>query len=195
VKTHREITVPARLWEPLGQLAAALGTDREALVSQALHAFLRFHGALPPAEGVEGPPIPPPPAPPTAVTGPSEPPREAVARRVLDTALDLERAILSGPGLAAAPATLWLHGERGPLARVEKDRFVIGRGRHCDLVIDSAKVSREHAVIRREADGWWIEDLGSSNGTWHRQARVDRRRIADGDVYAICAERIRCVLT
>jgi len=78
---------------------------------------------------------------------------------------------------------------------VEGDRFVIGRGRHCDLVIDSAKVSREHAIIRREVDGWWIEDLGSSNGTWFQQARVDRRRIADGDEYAICAERIRCALS
>jgi len=182
--------VPDRLWEPLGRLAATLGTDREALVSQALHAFLRFHGALP-GEGAAEPAT-------TAPAGaPAQPeqPREAVARRVLDTARDLERAITPGPGVAAAPAVLWIHGERGPLARVDRDRFVIGRGRHCDLVIDSAKVSREHAVIRREVDGWWIEDLGSSNGTWFRQSRVDRRRIADGDEYAICAERLRCVLS
>ena len=186
MKTLREIAVPEHLWEPLGRLAAALGTDREALVGQAVHAFLRFHGALPPAEAEAGTP---------ATTAAPDPPREAVARRVLDTARDLERAISPGPGGAAAPATLVLEGEHGALARVEKDRFVIGRGRHCDLVIDSAKVSREHAVIRREVDGWWIEDLGSSNGTWYRQSRVDRRRIADGDEYAICAERIRCVLS
>jgi len=78
---------------------------------------------------------------------------------------------------------------------VRGDRFLIGRGRHCDLVLDSAKVSREHAVIRREGDGWWIEDLGSSNGTWLGKARVERRRIADGDEYAICAEKLRCVLS
>lgn len=188
MKSVRQITVPDRLWEPLGRLAAALGTDREALVQQALHALLRFHGALP-AEQEAAP----------------EPPREAVARRVLDTARDLERAIAPGPpaaratlpgaGPAAARATLWIHGERGPLARVDGERFLIGRGRHCDLVIDSAKVSREHAIIRREEDGWWIEDLGSSNGTWHHQARIDRRRIADGDEYFICAEKLRCVLS
>jgi pSer/pThr/pTyr-binding forkhead associated (FHA) protein len=187
VRTVREIAVPDRLWELLGRLAATLGTDRDALVVQALHAFLSFHGALPPPEAGEA-------APAGSARAP-EPPREAVTRRVLDTARDLERAITPGEDEAAAPATLWLHGERGPLARVDRDRFVIGRGRHCDLVIDSAKVSREHAVIRREVDGWWIEDLGSSNGTWYRQARVGRRRIADGDEYAICAERIRCVLS
>lgn len=180
----RQIAVPDRLWEPLGRLAEALGTDREALVVQALHALLSFHGALPPGGAEEGPP------------------RQAVARQVLDTARDLERAIAPGAAPATVPGeprpaagALWLYGDHGPVARVEQDRFLIGRGRHCDLVIDSAKVSREHAVIRREADGWWIEDLGSSNGTWHRQARIDRRRIADGDEYFVCAERLRCVLS
>jgi len=77
---------------------------------------------------------------------------------------------------------------------VERDRFLIGRGRHCDLVIESAKVSREHAVIRREGDAWWIEDLGSSNGTWFERARIDRRRIKDGDEFLVCSDRIRCRL-
>ena len=86
-------------------------------------------------------------------------------------------------------------GEAGLLATVTGDRFVMGRGRHCDLVLGSSKVSREHAVIHREPDGWWIEDLGSSNGTWFRRARVDRRRIEDGDEYLICAEKIRCLLS
>ncbi len=181
VRNARQLAIPDRLWEPLGRLATALGTDREALVQQAVHALLRFHGALPGPEAGDTSP---------------EPPREVVSRRVLDTAHDLERAISPPPAPApAAPATLWLHGERGPLAQVTGERFLIGRGRHCDLIIDSAKVSREHAVIRKEVDGWWIEDLGSSNGTWHRQARVDRRRIEDGDEYAICADRIRCVLS
>jgi hypothetical protein len=181
VKSIREIEVPERLWASLGALAQTLGTDRQALVQQALHAFLRFHGALP-SEGPAGGSAPAPSA-------------DAVTRRVLDTARELERAITPGGGTAAAARMLTLHGEHGPLARVERDRFVIGRGRHCDLVIDSAKVSREHAVIRREVDGWWIEDLGSSNGTWIDRSRVDRRRIADGDEYFICAERIRCVLS
>jgi len=181
VKNLRQIAVPDRLWERLGRLAAELGTDREALVQQALHALLRFHGALPAEAGDTVP----------------EQPREDVARRVLDTALDLERAIAQGGAgrPSAATSTLWIHGERGPLAKVEGERFVIGRGRHCDLVIDSAKVSREHAIIRREEDGWWIEDLGSSNGTWYHQARIDRRRIVDGDEYFVCAERLRCVLS
>ena len=50
------------------------------------------------------------------------------------------------------------------------------------------------AAIFRDGSSWFIEDLGSSNGTWHRRERIDRRRIADGDEFFVCSEKIRCVL-
>jgi predicted transcriptional regulator len=173
-RSIRELQIPDELWGPLGELAERTGSDPDALVRQALHAFLRFHGALaeetaPAAGGA----------------------RAARTRRVLDTASELERAI---PASRKLPM-LRLVGEAGPLATVTGERFLVGRGRHCDLVIDSAKVSREHAAIQREPDGWWIEDLGSSNGTWFQRARVGRRRIEHGDEYLICAEKIRCLLS
>ena len=74
---------------------------------------------------------------------------------------------------------------------ITKQRFVIGRGKHCDLVINSGKVSREHAVISREGDDFFIEDLGSSNGTWFNKQRIKRRKVEDGDEYFICSERVR----
>ena len=79
------------------------------------------------------------------------------------------------------------------LERVQKDRFVIGRGKHCDLIINSGKVSREHAAIVRSGNDWFIEDLGSSNGTWFDKRRISRRQIQDGDEYYICAEKLSCV--
>lgn len=181
----RELQIPDDLWAPLGLLAERLGIDRDALARQAVHAFLRFHGAL--AE------LAPPPgkSAPDARSSPPPSPRAASARHVLATAKDLERAI---PASQPLPV-LHLTGEKGLLATVTTDRFVIGRGRHCDLVIDSAKISREHAAIQREPDGWWIEDLGSSNGTWFRRARVERRRIEHGDEYLICSEKLKCLLS
>jgi hypothetical protein len=181
----RELQIPDDLWGPLGTLAERLGIDRDALVRQAIHAFLRFHGALPepaPAAGKAAPEG-------KATAPPSQ--RAASARHVLATAKDLERAI---PASQSLPV-LHLTGEAGLLATVTSDRFIIGRGRHCDLVIDSAKVSREHAAITREPDGWWMEDLGSSNGTWFKRARLARRRIEHGDEFLICAEKIKCLLS
>jgi pSer/pThr/pTyr-binding forkhead associated (FHA) protein len=127
--------------------------------------------------------------------GPPTLERRVVAEQVLETAARLERAIQSPPPVpVTGTATLVLVREDGSEEVVSKERFVIGRGRHCDLVIDSGKVSREHAALSRENGGWFIEDLGSSNGTWFQRERIDRRRIEDGDEYYVCSERIRFAL-
>jgi hypothetical protein len=41
---------------------------------------------------------------------------------------------------------------------------VLGRSRDCDVVVDDSGVSRRHAEVRPHANGWAIEDLGSTNG-------------------------------
>jgi hypothetical protein len=49
---------------------------------------------------------------------------------------------------------------------------VIGRSRRCDIVLTDANVSRQHAEIRRQDNGFMLLDLGSTNGT-----RVNRRDV------------------
>ena len=41
---------------------------------------------------------------------------------------------------------------------------VVGRSRDCELVLDDAGISRRHAELRPDGDGWTIADLGSTNG-------------------------------
>jgi hypothetical protein len=138
---------------------------------------------------------------PLNIDGPN-PARREVADRVLETAAELERMIKDPPAELPAPEAptregsreLFLVGENGALDKVAKDRFVIGRGKHCDLVINSGKVSREHAAILREGSDHFIEDLGSSNGTWFDKQRIHRRKIENGDEYFICNEKVKCVL-
>jgi len=50
--------------------------------------------------------------------------------------------------------------------------MVLGRSRDCDVTVDDANVSREHAELRSSGAGWKIVDLGSTNGI-----KVNRRRV------------------
>jgi hypothetical protein len=261
----RKVGIADHIWDAFEEMAQAMGSDRDALINQAMFMFARLNGFLENANGVakangaaapagaravgsmqrpSAPPVLAPvssrrdePAPPRG-RGAAEdkasnkfdddPARREVAERVLETAAELER-LIKGKGdnradeedlpdesqevedanhLDAEPADvdqlpddeagdergLYLMAEGGDMDKIAKDRFVIGRGKHCDFVINSGKVSREHAVIMRDGAEFYIEDLGSSNGTWFNKQRIKRRKIEDGDEYYICSEKIKLVM-
>jgi hypothetical protein len=54
-------------------------------------------------------------------------------------------------------------GRRIPLTR---DRLIVGRERGCDVRFDDLAVSRTHAAVQRNGDAVFVEDLGSSGGTF-----------------------------
>ena len=49
------------------------------------------------------------------------------------------------------------------------------------MFLDDITVSRKHAEIRRQEDGFSIHDLGSMNGTYVNRERVDQTKLAPGD--------------
>jgi len=51
--------------------------------------------------------------------------------------------------------------------------IVIGRDDSADVLIDNPSVSRRHAEIRLDDEGWVVVDLGSSNGTFLRGTKID----------------------
>ncbi|MFT3859815.1 FHA domain-containing protein [Micropruina sp.] len=52
------------------------------------------------------------------------------------------------------------------------DGIKIGRAADCQLVLDDDYVSTRHAQIVRTEDGYVVEDLGSTNGTYVNNERV-----------------------
>ncbi|MFN7988466.1 MAG: SpoIIE family protein phosphatase [Thermoanaerobaculia bacterium] len=69
---------------------------------------------------------------------------------------------------------------------VTGDSLVVGRSSRADLALADRAMSREHARIRRDDDGWSLEDLGSHNGTRLNEAPVDGlRRLRDGDTISL----------
>jgi pSer/pThr/pTyr-binding forkhead associated (FHA) protein len=50
---------------------------------------------------------------------------------------------------------------------------LLGRSPYCSIVLNDGLVSRQHAAIRVTRDGVLVEDLGSRNGTWVNQQRIN----------------------
>jgi FHA domain len=213
-RTPRTLLIPDHLWDTLAAMASEMGADRDALVNQALFTFARLNGYLVPSDvrrlaGEAEPEGLPTPREVSPANGRDSVEVDGTLLReetAAPTSMDLPDAAdlglprrgrapeVSEPTPSPAPGRiLVLIADGRELERVQKDRFVIGRGKHCDLIINSGKVSREHAAIVRSGNDWFIEDLGSSNGTWFDKRRISRRQIQDGDEYYICAERLSCV--
>lgn len=51
-------------------------------------------------------------------------------------------------------------------------RTTIGRSARSDVCIPDAFASRLHAEVRKEGDGYWLQDLGSANGTRYNGSLV-----------------------
>ena len=62
-------------------------------------------------------------------------------------------------------------GERADLANAP---ILIGRGADAAIVLDDDYVSTRHARIAASGDQWFVEDLGSTNGTYIGSVRINQ---------------------
>ncbi len=65
---------------------------------------------------------------------------------------------------------------------IDRAWWVIGRGRGADAVVAEPTISRAHAAIGfQQGEGFFVQDLGSTNGTLLNGARTQRASLSDGD--------------
>jgi hypothetical protein len=69
----------------------------------------------------------------------------------------------------------------GRTHEITKPSVILGRSREADVRVADVNVSRRHAELRQEGAGYWIVDLGSTNGLEVNGKRTDRSRVRDGD--------------
>jgi hypothetical protein len=89
----------------------------------------------------------------------------------------LEELATEGPALVVRSGG----GRAGEHFLPEGERTTIGRSPDNDIFLDDVTVSRKHAVLLRRGDEFFIEDLGSLNGTYVNRKRIESARLESGD--------------
>jgi hypothetical protein len=215
----KPVALSPHLWEALEQMSQEMGVGQDALVAQAVFTLARLNGYLVPGKVTSAPAASPPPTP--AASSASRVPFSSGPSRVVRGGKS--RMVESTPEPVPSPPPAPAYGEPGPVEepiapedldplppprgkagltlfvsghdpyRMPGDSFTIGRGKTCDFVIESNRVSREHCRILKEGADYVLEDLNSSNGTFFgpSKEKVSRRKIKDGDEFTLGTEKIR----
>ncbi|MFF9090782.1 FHA domain-containing protein [Streptomyces sp. NPDC014991] len=85
------------------------------------------------------------------------------------------------PGAANAPELL-LETDTGTTVLSPGREYLVGRDPLSDVVLDDARVSWHHALLRARAGRWTIEDQGSKNGTFANRRQVHTAVLWPGNV-------------
>ena len=97
---------------------------------------------------------------------------------------DDEGALAPVAGVSREQPTLVIRsggGRAGETYVLKAERTTVGRHPDADIFLDDVTVSRNHAVVRREGEGYVLIDEGSLNGTYVNRRRAEKTVLADGD--------------
>ncbi|OYV30994.1 MAG: hypothetical protein B7Z79_04605 [Thiomonas sp. 20-64-9] len=78
---------------------------------------------------------------------------------------------------------------------LRQPRLHIGRHSHNTIALPDPRVSGVHALLQRTDSGWWVEDLGSTNGTWLNGKRISASILLPDDVLRIGGCTLRLLLS
>jgi pSer/pThr/pTyr-binding forkhead associated (FHA) protein len=89
------------------------------------------------------------------------------------------------PSIDLRPVLAWLEiinegARKGTRFDIRTSLAHLGRGAHNDVAIDDDSVSDTHAKLQRRDDGWYLIDVGSTNGTYVGGSRLTGERRLDG---------------
>ena len=77
--------------------------------------------------------------------------------------------------------------------QLNKERMTIGRKPDNDVQIDNLAVSGKHALVITILDDSFLEDLGSTNGTYVNGKLIKKHALRDGDVVGIGKHELKYV--
>jgi pSer/pThr/pTyr-binding forkhead associated (FHA) protein len=113
----------------------------------------------------------------------------------ISTSRELETVVLSDPlamlvNDTKTPCLVVTHGGRVRQFELADEALRIGREADNDIVLESPDVSRHHARVERRADGFWLVDLGSWNGTYVTGRRIEEEHLENGETIQVGGARL-----
>ena len=79
------------------------------------------------------------------------------------------------------PAVVLVSKTPATISFIPEQPLMVGRSRQCSLRVDTPSISSKHARIGFESGMFWVEDLGSTNGTFvHKQQISGRVNVPSG---------------
>jgi len=91
--------------------------------------------------------------------------------------VEMEDVTAHGPALVIRAGG----GRVGESFAVNGERMSIGRRPEAEVFLDDVTVSRDHALLIRRGDAWYLDDCGSLNGTYVNRSRIESHRLEEGD--------------
>lgn len=100
-----------------------------------------------------------------------------------DATIDGEALLAERVSLGDAPGALLIRSGPGEGSTFLLDSEVTTVGRHpeSEVFLDDITVSRRHAEIIRDVNGFLVRDVGSLNGTYLNRERVEESPLGSGD--------------
>src|SRR6266404_9558832 len=88
---------------------------------------------------------------------------------------------ISSPGSGIFPTLVFVQGNDQRTINLDHTPFSVGRKVDKDLVIADPRVSRDHALIVLEGEGFFLVDQGSKHGTFVNGERIQRQKLEPND--------------
>jgi hypothetical protein len=91
--------------------------------------------------------------------------------------MEMEEVMRHGPALVIRAGG----GRVGESFPADGERMSIGRRPDAEVFLDDVTVSRDHALLIKRGEQWYLDDCGSLNGTYVNRSRIESHHLEEGD--------------
>jgi len=102
--------------------------------------------------------------------------------RIDDETGELIPVEIGAGGIAGPALVIRAGGGRvGESFPIDGERLSIGRRPDSEVFLDDVTVSRDHALLIKRNEHWYLDDCGSLNGTYVNRERIESHSLREGD--------------